>query len=207
VTWTVQEGATGGSVTAGGLSTAPATASVFHVVATSAADPSVSGRATITVAAPSCGGPTIRFAVIGDFGFAGAGAGEAAVASLVKGWNPDFVVTVRDNNYEFGEASTIDANIGQLYASSISPYHGTRGPGAAVNAFFPARGEGAARVGRPLLIRPGALGRAPGCGPTCRSGPSPRRPSRRSRRRRATCRRRPRPSPAAPCRWSRRWAP
>src|SRR5215813_1931282 len=39
----------------------------------------------------------IRFAVIGDYG--SAGPDEAAVARLVRGWTPDFVVTTGDNNY------------------------------------------------------------------------------------------------------------
>ena len=142
VTWSVQEGAPGGTVSAAGLYGAPATGGTFHVVATSVADPTVRGTATVTVTAgaPACGTP-IRFAVIGDFGFAGPGGGEAAVAALVKGWSPDFVLTVGDNNYEQGQASTIDANIGQFYAGFIAPYHGGFGPGAAVNAFFPALGN------------------------------------------------------------------
>jgi hypothetical protein len=141
VTWSVQEGTPGGTVSAAGLYGAPAVAGTFHVVAASVADPSVRGTATVTVTGPAACGTPIRFAVIGDFGFAGPGGGEAAVAALVKGWNPDFVVTVGDNNYEQGQASTIDANIGQFYAGFIAPYHGSFGPGAAVNAFFPALGN------------------------------------------------------------------
>jgi len=49
VTWSIQEGAPGGSVTAGGLYTAPATTGTFHVVATSHADTSVRGTASVTV--------------------------------------------------------------------------------------------------------------------------------------------------------------
>src|SRR5436190_18393178 len=55
----------------------------------------------------------VRFAVIGDFGQAGPD--EAAVSALVAGWQPDFVITVGDNNYPLGEASTIDQNIGQYF--------------------------------------------------------------------------------------------
>jgi hypothetical protein len=81
----------------------------------------------------------VRFAVIGDYGKAGAAEGD--VANLVKGWSPAFVVTTGDNNYDLGAASTIDANIGQYYASFISPYAGAYGPGASENAFFPALGN------------------------------------------------------------------
>ncbi len=51
VTWSVREGAPGGSIAATGLYTAPAAAGTFHVVATSAADPSVTGTAAVTVTA------------------------------------------------------------------------------------------------------------------------------------------------------------
>jgi hypothetical protein len=37
------------------------------------------------------------------------------VNSLVKSWNPSFIITVGDNNYERGEASTIVENIGKYY--------------------------------------------------------------------------------------------
>ena len=80
-----------------------------------------------------------RFAVIGDYGVAGAN--EAAVAALVAGWNPEFVITAGDNNYSFGDASTIDANIGQYYSAFIHPYTGTYGPGGTVNRFFPSLGN------------------------------------------------------------------
>jgi lysophospholipase L1-like esterase len=53
VTWSVQEGSSGGTVDATGRYTAPGTAGTFHVVATSAADPSKSGSATVSVVAPS----------------------------------------------------------------------------------------------------------------------------------------------------------
>ena len=39
VTFSVQEGASGGTITAGGVYTAPTTAGTFHVIATSATDP------------------------------------------------------------------------------------------------------------------------------------------------------------------------
>jgi len=55
VTWSVREGAGGGSVTAGGAYSAPAASGLFHVVATSVADPTVSGAATVTVGTPPAG--------------------------------------------------------------------------------------------------------------------------------------------------------
>lgn len=81
----------------------------------------------------------VRFAVIGDFG--SAGANELAVSNLVHGWSPDFVVTVGDNNYDTGSAGTIDANIGQYYHDFIFPYSGSFGSGSATNRFWPVLGN------------------------------------------------------------------
>jgi hypothetical protein len=85
------------------------------------------------VAANTC------FGVIGDYG--NAGQEEQDVADLVKGWNPDFIITVGDNNYEDGAASTIDANVGQYYHSYIFPYTGTFGAGASTQKFWPTLGN------------------------------------------------------------------
>ncbi len=83
----------------------------------------------------------VRLGLIGDFGLAGPN--EASVASLVKSWNPDAIVTLGDNNYFFGEAATIDDNIGQYYHQYIYPYKGSYGSGAPskTNRFFPALGN------------------------------------------------------------------
>ncbi|MEI7772513.1 MAG: metallophosphoesterase, partial [Chloroflexales bacterium] len=88
-----------------------------------------------------------RFAVIGDYGMAGDA--EAAVAALVTGWSPDFVITTGDNNYSHGGADTIDANIGQYYHAFIAPYRGAYGPGDAANRFFPVLGNHDWEVGYP----------------------------------------------------------
>src|SRR5436305_11759591 len=93
------------------------------------------GDLPITAASAS----SVRFAVIGDYG--DAGQNELDVANLVHGWNPDFVITTGDNNYNDGAASTIDRNIGQYYHDFIFPYTGTYGPGAPFNKFFPALGN------------------------------------------------------------------
>jgi tartrate-resistant acid phosphatase type 5 len=88
---------------------------------------------------------SVVVAVIGDFGGAATGAASAsnelAVASLVKRWKPDLIVTTGDNNYPSGAASTIDQNIGQFYREFIHPYTGTYGSGASSNRFFPCLGN------------------------------------------------------------------
>lgn len=52
VTWTIQEGAAGGTIGAGGLYVAPSTAGTYHVVATSHADSTTAAVSTVTVTAP-----------------------------------------------------------------------------------------------------------------------------------------------------------
>jgi tartrate-resistant acid phosphatase type 5 len=95
-----------------------------------------------------------RFAVIGDYGLASTG--EAGVANLVKGWNPDLVITLGDNNYPTGSAATIDANVGQFYHDYIGNYAGSYGAGSATNRFFPALGthDWQTRSGTPALPTP-----------------------------------------------------
>lgn len=51
VTWSVQEGSSGGTVDSTGKYTAPGTPGTFHVVATSVADPTKAGSATVSVLA------------------------------------------------------------------------------------------------------------------------------------------------------------
>ncbi len=81
----------------------------------------------------------VRFAVIGDFGQSGTPEGE--VASLVKDWKPDFIVSTGDNNYPDGSMLTIDKNVGRYYHEFIGRYSGSYGEGAAQNRFFPALGN------------------------------------------------------------------
>lgn len=49
VTWSMQEGAAGGTVTAAGLYTAPTSAGVYHAIATSRADPAARAAVTLSV--------------------------------------------------------------------------------------------------------------------------------------------------------------
>lgn len=83
--------------------------------------------------------PIIRFAIIGDYGLAGAD--EAAVAQMVLSWSPDLIITTGDNNYPSGAAATIDENIGQYFHTYIHPYLGIYGEGAESNRFFPSLGN------------------------------------------------------------------
>ncbi len=91
-------------------------------------------------------GDSIRFAVIGDFGFSGTN--EFQVAELVKSWNPDFIITTGDNNYNYGLLSMMEENIGQYYGDYIYNYDAPedlRCNGKAfkdgINRFFPSPGN------------------------------------------------------------------
>lgn len=58
VTWSIQEGEAGGTITSAGVYTAPQTAGVYHVIATSVENPSKSGACNVIVTAS--GTSTIR---------------------------------------------------------------------------------------------------------------------------------------------------
>ncbi|RLD54945.1 MAG: alkaline phosphatase [Bacteroidetes bacterium] len=89
---------------------------------------------------------TIVFAAIGDFGRAGEP--EEKVANLVKSWDPDFIITTGDNNYESGELNTIKRNISDYYGDYIYNFDAPeeyRCNGTAykeqTNRFFPSPGN------------------------------------------------------------------
>jgi hypothetical protein len=106
--------------------------------ATPTPTPSVTPPPTFTPS-PLPPGVNSRFAVIGDYGMGNSS--ESAVATLVAGWDPDFVITLGDNNYPDGEASTIDDNVGQFYSAFIGDYQGSYGSGSLINRFWPSLGN------------------------------------------------------------------
>lgn len=86
---------------------------------------------------------TLRAWFIADYGITGKD--EADVARLVSETPHDFIFTGGDNNYPFGAANTLDANIGDYYAPSILFNPAYKGPnaarGAEVSRFFPTLGN------------------------------------------------------------------
>ena len=89
---------------------------------------------------------SLVFAVIGDYGLDSDN--EEAVANMVKSWNPDFIITTGDNNYQNGEMSTIKDNISKYYGDFIYNYDAEekyRCNGIAfeeqINRFFPSPGN------------------------------------------------------------------
>ena len=94
-------------------------------------------------AAPAATPDAVNFAVIGDFGVNEQSARE--VAALVDSWQPDYVVTTGDNNYNDGAAETFDVNVAGHYGRYIqfSPRYAGRydGPRSAQQRFFPSLGN------------------------------------------------------------------
>ncbi len=89
---------------------------------------------------------TTTFAVIGDYGMDDAN--EQSVATLVTGWNPDFVVTTGDDYYNpAGGSGTgkYDESTGAYYCNFLTDISTTGGRCptglAVVNRFFPSMGN------------------------------------------------------------------
>lgn len=97
-------------------------------------------RATGTFRAAPAGASRFTFAVVGDFG--SGTSDEAAVASLIESWHPDFVLTVGDNAYPRGSAELLDRDIFRPYAAVMRE-----------SAWFPALGNHDVQAdgGRPEL--------------------------------------------------------
>lgn len=84
--------------------------------------------ATGTFRAAPVGASRFTFAVVGDFG--SGTSDEAAVASLIASWHPDFVLTVGDNAYPLGSKELLDRDIFRPYAAVMRE-----------SAWFPALGN------------------------------------------------------------------
>jgi len=94
----------------------------------------------------------MKFAIVGDYG--DVGAASRSVAHLIKSWDPEFIITVGDNNYPSGEAETIDECVGSLYSTYIYPYKGKYKPSPCKeNRFFPCMGnhDFDTELGKPYL--------------------------------------------------------
>jgi hypothetical protein len=87
---------------------------------------------------PPAGSPSIRIAVIGDYG--AEGPGLEGVAEMIAGWNPDAIITTGDNIYS-DAPDAFDAIVGRNYHSFISPYTGVWGAGSTTNRFWPTLGN------------------------------------------------------------------
>jgi tartrate-resistant acid phosphatase type 5 len=93
----------------------------------------------------------LRFVAIGDYGKDGKH--EQEVSELIDYLEPEFIVTLGDNNYDNGSNSTIDENIGKYFSDYIFPYSGNYESSATENRFFPSLGNHDIRTlsGKPYL--------------------------------------------------------
>src|SRR5437762_12306506 len=87
------------------------------------------------IARPAFGQPVV-IATIGDYGTVMPS--DLAVANLVKSWNPDFIMTLGDNNYL---GTNYDLAVGKFYHEFIYTYSGSSGEGASSNRFWPVLGN------------------------------------------------------------------
>lgn len=91
----------------------------------------------------SASGDEIVFAVIGDYGDDDDDTRQ--VAEMIDGWEPDFIVTVGDNDYSDGVYAGTDEGfelaVGQYFHQYIGNYRGQHGVGSAENRFFPVPGD------------------------------------------------------------------
>jgi hypothetical protein len=92
---------------------------------------------------------TVRFAVVGDYGDTPPSTGY--VATLVKSWNPDFIITTGDNNYTNptpappNHYAAWDGAVGQYYHDFVKYPAGSgsawAGSGSATIRFYPSVGN------------------------------------------------------------------
>jgi len=80
-----------------------------------------------------------RFAIIGDLATTSATT-LPLVAAMVKGWNPEQIITVGDNNND--DDTNFDATIGEYFHEYMDPYPGVHGAGSTTgNHLWPAMGN------------------------------------------------------------------
>jgi len=125
VTWSVQEGSPGSGTVSGGLYAAPSTGGVFHVVATSVADATKSGSATVTVAAP-----VVAVTVSPKTSTVAAG-GTATFSATVTGTsNPSVTWSVQEGSPGGGTVSggvyTAPSTAGTYHVVATSVADGTK---------------------------------------------------------------------------------
>lgn len=138
VTWSVQEGGTGGSISPSGLYAAPGVPGVFHVVATSVASPSSQGSTTAYVVAPAaCTPPSpqpsaLPSAQVQELGVHAVGetvtfqvpAGTGSVTLVQQGTQPlaAQTVTIRGTSYPNTVVpAVIQVNGATYYLQSAAP--------------------------------------------------------------------------------------
>jgi hypothetical protein len=77
--------------------------------------------------------------MIGDFG--SLESPSQWVADTVKSWDPDFIVTVGDNNQHYSVEQDYDLAVGRHWHQYVKDYPGIYGEGSDTQRFFPALGN------------------------------------------------------------------
>ncbi len=159
VSWSVAEGAAGGIVTDAGVYTAPATAGVYHVVATSTADLTKTGSSeiTVTAAAPAPAPAPITIAI------------SPQTASVVAGNTVQFTATVSGSTNaaatwsvaETGGGTvsgaglyTAPASAGAYHVVATSSADTSKTSSATVTVTAPPPSAGSVYVVRPQYVSP-----------------------------------------------------
>lgn len=132
VTWSVAEGPSGGTIDANGLYTAPATPGVYHVVASSAVDATITGAATVTVDAPAAAPPGL------PSGTPVVGTAHSPMNLPVSFWAPDIeahygvmdvvdAAATADLQYGFANIPTFGTPFFSIATDSFDVYYAQAG--------------------------------------------------------------------------------
>jgi hypothetical protein len=169
VTWTVREGAAGGSITSAGVYTAPQSTGTFHVVATSAADNTNSLAATITVVQSGFtpggymttgrGGSSATLLQEPDVRVLIAGGDSEGTAELFDPANGSFTATGKMTAVRAGATATLLQNGTVLIIGGIEPTTGLSLASAEIynpvtGSFVPAGKMANSRVGHTATLLP-----------------------------------------------------
>ena len=155
VTWSVQEGTAGGTITAGGVYTAPMKAGNYHVVAVSVADASKSASAAITATAPapafnSTAPPSASEGVAYSYSLAAtdpvntaityslkSGPAGAAVSGSVLTWTPTHAQSRTTNSFDVVATTAAGGTADQSF--TVTPTGIIRG--TAIDSYLTATGD------------------------------------------------------------------
>jgi hypothetical protein len=156
VTWSIQEGATGGTITGAGVYTAPQAAGTFHVVATSQADTTKSDVSAITVPAVS-----VSVAPISDtLGPMGSRTFVATVSGTVVSTNVTWSIEegAASGSITSGGIYTAPTTTGTFHILAVSSANSTASAEATVtvvsSGFTPTAGLGTPRAGHTATLLP-----------------------------------------------------
>lgn len=122
VTWSVQEGNSGGTITSTGIYTAPTTAGTFHVLATSVADSSQSATATVSIISGA------SYKILHVFGAAGGEEGVYPDATLIQGADGLLYGTTQYGPEDGGTIFKIDTSSSFTSLGYVSSGHSQPGP-------------------------------------------------------------------------------